>query len=489
MAISRRNLLIASGIGVAAVATTATALTLEAASVNENAPTLLEPPMLTSKAGLLELTLTAAYVDKTVNGKNVRMMSYNGTVPGPTIQVSPGDKLRIKFVNQLGETTNLHTHGLHVSPEGNSDNPMVMIRDGETFDYEYDIPADHPTGTFWYHPHHHGMVASQVYAGLYGAIIVTEQTESPSRVLVISDTSFATDGSVAGANLMSIMMGREGDFVMVNGVVQPWAQMDRTSERWRIVNACTSRNLNLSVVGGKSEILARDGHHVSTAEAGQPATDMFLSPGNRVDVIVANTGKDVSLNYTTVVHPDSMGMGGMGYSTAEYKNYPLVTLKDSGKTVGDALLMLGQPKPFADLRKLPPAGQREFVMNMPGMMGMMGMMGGGRSALQGQFTINGKAFDPNRIDTAAKLNDVEEWTIHNQSTMAHPFHLHVWPMQLVSVNGTDVGPVRYQDVVNIPAKGYVTLRVHFANFAGTSVYHCHILDHEDLGMMALIQVS
>ena len=120
--------------------------------------------MLTSKAGLLELTLTAAYVDKTVNGKNVRMMSYNGTVPGPTIQVSPGDKLRIKFVNQLGETTNLHTHGLHVSPEGNSDNPMVMIRDGETFDYEYDIPADHPTGTFWYHPHHHGMVASQVYA-------------------------------------------------------------------------------------------------------------------------------------------------------------------------------------------------------------------------------------------------------------------------------------------------------------------------------------
>ena len=489
MAISRRNLLIAGGIGAAAVAATATALTLEQASVNANKPTLLEPPMLRSKDGLLELTLTASYMDRTVDGKNVRMMAYNGTVPGPTIQVAPGDKLRIKFVNQLGEMTNLHTHGLHVSPEGNSDNPMVMIQDGETFQYEYEIPSDHPTGTFWYHPHHHGQVANQVYAGLYGAIIVASPMGGDSRTLVISDTSFATDGSVAGANMMSIMMGREGDVLMVNGATQPWGSMDRVTERWRIINACTSRNLSLTVSGGRATMLTRDGHHLSGSDLNAPASDVFLSPGNRMDVLVTNTGGDISLNYTTVAHPDSMGMGGMGLNTTTYRKYPLVTFKDTGVSHTDTLLFLDSARVFEDLRSSTPKTTREFVLNMPGMAGMMGMMSGGRSALQGQFTINGQSFDASRIDTATKLGDVEEWTIINQSTMAHPFHLHVWPMQILNENGTDVGPVRYQDVVNIPAKGRVTVRLKFADFAGTSVYHCHILDHEDLGMMGLIQVS
>jgi FtsP/CotA-like multicopper oxidase with cupredoxin domain len=489
MAISRRNLLIAGGIGAAALATTATAVTLEQASVNANKPTLLEPPMLRSKYGLLDMTLTASYVDRTVDGKNVRMMAYNGTVPGPTIQVQPGDKLRIKFVNQLGETTNLHTHGLHVSPEGNSDNPMIMIHDGETFQYEYQIPADHPAGTYWYHPHHHGQVANQVYAGLYGAIIVAGPMGGDARTLVISDTSFATDGSVAGANMMSIMMGREGDVLMVNGATQPWGSMDRTTERWRIINACTSRNLSLTVSGGEAIMLARDGHQLSAPELNAPATDVLLSPGNRVDVLVTNKGGDISLNYTTVAHPDSMGMGGMGMNTTTYKNYPLATFKDSGKTVVSAFPYISKAAELEDLRTATPATSREFVLNMPGMTGMMGMMGSGVAGLQGHFTINGQAFDANRIDTATKLGDVEEWTIINQSTMAHPFHLHVWPMQIINENGTDVGPVRYQDVVNIPAKGRVKVRLKFNDFAGTSVYHCHILDHEDLGMMGLIQVS
>jgi len=489
MTISRRNLLIAGGIGAAAVAATATAITLEQASVRQNTPTLLEPPMLRSKNGLLEMTLTASYLDRTVDGKNVRMMAYNGSVPGPTIQVQPGDKLRIKFVNQLGETTNLHTHGLHVSPEGNSDNAMVMIHDGETFQYEYEIPADHPTGTFWYHPHHHGQVANQVYAGLYGALVVASVGEIADRTLVISDTSFATDGSVAGANLMSIMMGREGDFLMVNGATQPWGSMDRTSERWRIINACTSRNLSLTVAGGKATLLARDGHDLATPELNAPAKDVFLSPGNRVDVLVTNKGGDISLNYTTVAHPDSMGMGGMGMNTTTYKNYPLATFRDSGKQVVTEFPYIGKASSLEDLRNSTPTANREFVLKMPGMAGMMGMMSGGRAALQGQFTINGQAFDANRIDTTPKQGDVEEWTIINQSTMAHPFHLHVWPMQIINENGTDVGPVRYQDVVNVPAKGRVTVRLRFADFAGTTVYHCHILDHEDLGMMGLIQVS
>jgi len=109
--------------------------------------------------------------------------------------------------------------------------------------------------------------------------------------------------------------------------------------------------------------------------------------------------------------------------------------------------------------------------------------------MAGQFTINGQSFDPNRIDTNVKFGAVEEWTISNKSTMAHPFHLHVWPMQILAIGSTKITEVRYQDVVNIPAKGQVTVRVRFSDYKGMAVYHCHILDHEDLGMMGIIQAS
>jgi len=109
----------------------------------------------------------------------------------------------------------------------------------------------------------------------------------------------------------------------------------------------------------------------------------------------------------------------------------------------------------------------------------MGMMG---------FTINGKQFDATRTDTTASVGSVEEWTLINGSPMDHPFHLHVWPMQVIEENGKASDVVRRQDVVNVPANGRVTVRVAFSDFVGRSVYHCHILDHEDLGMMGVIEV-
>ncbi len=110
------------------------------------------------------------------------------------------------------------------------------------------------------------------------------------------------------------------------------------------------------------------------------------------------------------------------------------------------------------------------------------------TGLEGHFTINGKPFDGTRIDTSSAANSVEEWTLVNESTMDHPFHLHVWDQQLVSVPNRLIQEVEYQDVVNIPAKSKVVVRVQFSDYAGMSVYHCHILDHEDLGMMGIINV-
>jgi len=117
-------------------------------------------------------------------------------------------------------------------------------------------------------------------------------------------------------------------------------------------------------------------------------------------------------------------------------------------------------------------------------------MGGGMMAGAGMmgFTINGVAFDGRRTDTTVAAGTVEEWTVVNRSPMDHPFHLHVWPMQVVAENGRPAETAARRDVVNVPANGQVTVRIAFQDFTGRSVYHCHILDHEDLGMMGVVEV-
>ncbi len=211
---------------------------------------LREPPTLASRAGILEVALTAA-PGAVVAGRRTTALGYNGTTPGPTLRVAPGDVLRLTLANELAQTTNLHTHGLHVSPEGNGDNVFRMVEPGERATHEYVVPADHPTGTFWYHPHHHGTVADQVFGGLLGALVVAAPSESAAgavreRVLVLSDTTLTSDGAVAAVTTRDVMAGREGELLLVNGQLRP--RIDCTTgvpERWRVVNPCTSRFLEL----------------------------------------------------------------------------------------------------------------------------------------------------------------------------------------------------------------------------------------------------
>jgi FtsP/CotA-like multicopper oxidase with cupredoxin domain len=117
-------------------------------------------------------------------------------------------------------------------------------------------------------------------------------------------------------------------------------------------------------------------------------------------------------------------------------------------------------------------------------------MGPGGHGRWDGFTIDGKEFDPDRVDTRVRLGTIEEWTIVNTSPMDHPFHLHVWFQQVVARDGAPVGgSPQWLDTVNVPARGSVAVRVRLTDFPGRSVYHCHILDHEDLGMMGIVEAS
>lgn len=146
-------------------------------------------------------------------------------------------------------------------------------------------------------------------------------------------------------------------------------------------------------------------------------------------------------------------------------------------SAAEAATPIPEQQPQRDLRLEAVTGERTLTL----------AMGGGRGGGGMRFTIDGKQFDEARIDTEVAAGAIEEWTIINTSTMDHPFHLHVWPMQLVEVDGVAVPGIDYQDVVPVPANGRAVVRIAFEGLTGRTVYHCHILDHEDLGMMGIIR--
>lgn len=484
--ISRRSALLLGGLGLAGTAAGGAGLLwltssrFPAVSGGE----LIQPSELRSADGRLQVHLDARPGQMEIGGRQAWTLGYNGGFPGPTLRLRAGDLLNVRLLNSLDEPTNLHVHGLHVSPRGNGDNVFVTVEPGATFDYEYRLPADHPPGVYWYHPHHHGMVAGQIFAGLFGAIIVEDREPveaSRERVLVISDITLDGAGRIPDLSQMERMMGREGELVLVNGQSNPQlTSRPGRRERWRIVNACVARYLRLRLDGQQMQLLGMDSGRFRAPAA---VEELLLAPGNRADLLVTTArGGSVlrALNYDRGTMAGMMGQGSAPRSADDGQDrdgVELATLTASGEPVGSPGPIPAHPDP-GDLRGSAVAAHRQLTFAMGGM--GMGMM---------SFTINGRQFSEARTDTTVAAGSVEEWTLTNTSPMDHPFHLHIWPMQVIQEQGRSLDTAVWQDVVNVPANGQVKVRVAFKDFAGRSVYHCHILDHEDNGMMGIIEVQ
>lgn len=295
--ISRRRALGLAGLGAAAVAAGATGWLggFSGAETGRLRPPagepLQDPAVLGSRGGRLAVELTAAPGAR-LGGQTTAALGYNSSAPGPTLRVRPGDELAVRLTNRLEQPTNLHTHGLRVSPQANSDNPFLRIDPDTSFDYLYRIPPDHPAGTFWYHPHHHGMVADQIFAGLAGALLIDplpgpgipEPAVTADRVLLVTDTTLDSDGQVVAPNAMDRAMGRHGELVLVNDQYQPTVPATPGAiQRWRIINSCVSRVLAIRLQDHQLELIAQDGTFLPA-----PVTRdrVVLAPGNRADVIV-----------------------------------------------------------------------------------------------------------------------------------------------------------------------------------------------------------
>lgn len=436
------------------------------------------PAIVTGQAGsgILDLDLQANPRWVTVGGRRAYAYAYNGAVPGPVIEATPGDHVRILFRNSLPEPTNLHYHGLHIPPAGSADNTLLMIPPGESFTYEFDIPATHRGGTFWYHAHVHQFAAHQVSRGLAGVFIVRGELDSvpeiaaaPESILVLQDFDFRSDGFPVEPGMMERIMGREGDLVVVNALVNPTIPIARDGWlRLRILNAATSRFYRLHLEEHPLFVIAVDGGALPSPDE---RDDVLLAPGERVEVMVRGARTEGSYGLFSLPYDrGGMGfgrMGGMRGSAPE----PLVvaTLAYSGYAARSWDL----PNHLSSLDALPePYLRRSFQLGQGS-----GMW----------FTINGRTFSPDRVDTRVHLNTVEEWDFVNPTAMDHPMHIHTNPFQVVDAGGT---PVRaWKDVVLVPAGRRVRIRTAFRDFTGSTMYHCHILDHEDLGMMSRLEIQ
>ncbi|MEX1318080.1 MAG: multicopper oxidase domain-containing protein, partial [Synechococcaceae cyanobacterium] len=225
-----------------------------------------------SSGGRLELDLVARETPVSIPGGPERALTYNGLLPGPLLELEPGDAVRIRLHNRLDRPTNLHYHGLHIPPSGQADNVFLSVAPGASQTYSFTIPPDHPAGTFYYHPHRHGTVADQVFGGLGGVLIVRgaldripEVAAAEERVLFLKDLPTAEGVGGGGFGMgfgmgMGRMLGREGGLLTVNGQVNPELTVPAGGLlRLRIVNGSNARFWRLALEGHPLHLIATDG--------------------------------------------------------------------------------------------------------------------------------------------------------------------------------------------------------------------------------------
>jgi FtsP/CotA-like multicopper oxidase with cupredoxin domain len=463
---------------------------------------------LRASGGRLELDLVAQETPVAIPGGPATALTYNGQLPGPQLEVEPGDVVRIRLHNRLDRPTNLHYHGLHIPPVGNADNVFLSVAPGASQDYGFTIPADHPAGTFYYHPHRHGTVADQVFGGLGGVLIVRgdldripEVRAAREQVLFLKDLAGDDDDFPMGAGMgPGMMLGREGSVLTVSGTLNPPLPIPAGGLlRLRIVNGSNARFWRLALEDHPFHLIATDGGALA---APVELRELLLAPGERADVLVRGDRPPGRYRLLKLPHARVAGgmMGGMGmgpgmgtgpgwrggrgpawrggmrrggFADAE-STVPIATLTYEG-----AVAPLPLPAQLLPVEPLPaPIRSRRFVLNH-GMAPGMGMV----------FLINGRPYEHHRIDTSVRLGDTEEWELVNEGVMDHPFHVHINPFQVISRDGRPEPFRAWKDVVLVRAGETVRIRTRFADFAGRTVYHCHILDHEERGMMGVLEIG
>jgi len=502
------------GCGVASTTTTGPPSSRQQAVGIATGLPLVDPPDLnTATPPVLNVRLVARRTVFDIGGKRVWGASYNGSFVGPTLHVVPGEQVDLTLVNHLATPTDLHFHGMHLSPVGYQDDVGITVDPGQQLRYQLQIPQDQPLGTFWYHDHDmcvasHSLVIpadateqlapmstmstraaarscadveSQIFAGLSGSIVVGDDRTLlppsfrgvPVHTLVLKDFQLDSDGTIV-QNTPSESINSDNPTVrLVNGQLRPVLTMaPGETQLWRLANEGADIFYRLQLDGYLFTVVSEDGFPVDQVTT---TGTLLLPPGKRYDVLVTAGPTAGSTWLRTLAYSN----GPQGDS---YPNTALMKVVVKGASTSPLAMPSGaMPGSSRNLADAPIAQTRVVYLS--------------ENSAGTKFFINDKSFNVEQsvFSSPAVVNTVEQWTILNESGETHPFHIHTAHFQVMSIDGTPQPFTGEQDEVPVPYKnngvpGSVVIRIDFADFPGPWMFHCHIAAHEDNGMMSFVNV-
>jgi suppressor of ftsI len=493
--------------------------------------------------------LNVGYSERVLGGYRVRTRTYNGSLPGPVMTTRPGNHLWVEVVNQLPpnppvtpppgidptnnphgfNTTNLHVHGLQVVPHiydpiGTSDPeaPMIMIEPGQSFLYPFTLPANHPSGLYWYHPHNHGATDLQVCGGMAGGILVRGPIDQVPEIAAARDElmvvqiikvnpDLVTPGlwtwepiayappTMPTSNAGGFDTKTQIQFITVNGqAVQKldytttpaptWTELDLPTYtlqpgeviRLRILSGLDVFLMPLVLEGFEIYLIGIDGINLLTPQlltGNTVQTALRVGPANRAELLIRAPMKSISSTLVSLAQSEN---------PAPNPQFALANF-----------VISGSPKPMAIPTSLPvPTREYPFISTDEIVAERTFAFGTARSSsiiLGTAFLINGLVFEENRIDAGPAVDTAEQWTLLNANGVGHPFHLHTHSFEVLGLP-FDESYHEIQDTIWLPpaiggVPSSVTIRMRIKQFLGKDVFHCHILPHEDQGMMTNFLVS
>jgi FtsP/CotA-like multicopper oxidase with cupredoxin domain len=423
-------------------------------------PELL-PTERTRSRDIYDLTIREGMAE-VLPGFETPIYGYDGIYPGPTIRARSGREVVVRQRNALSFDSNVHLHGGYV-PAPSDGHPMDVIAPGGSFDYHY--PNEQDAASLWYHDHAHGRTSRTLYYGLLAMYVLEDGLERELELprgdydvpLVIADHAFNRDGSFR--YLENIDLGFRGDTILVNGAVSPRMRVERRKYRFRILNGSNSRSYDLRL--GRNRRMTQIAGDGGLLERPVGRRRLPLHPAERVDLVI--DFRDYRPG-TELVLRNADGAGGT------------VAIMRFDVARGGGREDFRVPSRLRELEALPPpSADRRWDLGLG----------------VGGWQINGKDFDPQRMDVQPRHGSTERWTFVNGSNRVHPMHIHGYLFRVLERSSGNVHAgdrLGWKDTVGVLANETVSVLAWFAPYSGRYVFHCHSLEHADRAMMLQLGV-
>jgi FtsP/CotA-like multicopper oxidase with cupredoxin domain len=413
-------------------------------------------------------------------GREVEAWTYNSDIPGPLIRIHTGDRLIVHFTNHLPQPSTIHWHGvrLGIQMDGVPGHSQPEVKPGESFTYDFIVPD---AGLFWYHPHVES--AMQVGYGLYGALLVEDDTEqvgvSDELVLVLSDIALEDNGTLQSpenSGPVAKVFGLEGNHVLVNGREHSrLVARSGAPQRWRIVNAAKSKYFQLDLNDPATDmpftIIGGDG---GLQEYPTPQQTLVIAPGERIDAIVKSHAKP-GTELTVQTLPFNRGYGSEYLPIADLFTMAIADNPEYSSKTETAVHREIKPLDTANATAVDVS--ITLVQSDP------------RNI---EYRLNGVPLS-HMQPIPAKVGETQIWTITNKTDWSHPVHLHGFFFQVLDKDGQPAHPLAWKDTVDVPFKETLRFIVRYDDRPGASpamwMFHCHVLDHAEGGLMTMVELT